>query len=153
MTDNASMTSLSIADIDNVLDTLAATIGAGSAGARGDILRNLLQRATEPEADFIKRLLLGELRQGANEGLVIEGLAKASDIKAATVRRALMLSGDLGLVATTAMTSGANGLEAIGLLLGRPLRPMLAATASDVTETIDVLAASSVEWKLDGVRI
>lgn len=145
--------SLTLADVDAALDELARTHGAGSTARRDEQLRSLLGRAVENEADFLRRLLLGELRQGANEGLVVEGLAKAAGVKAATVRRALMLGGDLGLVATAAMTGGAVALEAIGLELGRPLRPMLASTAADVAEAVATLGQASVEWKLDGARI
>lgn len=149
----AAQSSLSIDDVDTTLDTIAATTGEGSERARAVILSDLLARATKAEAEFLKRLLLGELRQGANEGLVIEGLAKASGIKAATVRRALMLSGQLGLVTTAAMTGGPAALEEIGLRLGRPMRPMLASTAADVGQALEALGESSVEWKLDGARI
>ncbi|MEM7288691.1 MAG: ATP-dependent DNA ligase, partial [Actinomycetota bacterium] len=130
----AAEASLTVADLDVLLDEVAATTGEGSTAARHELLRAVLAAATEAEADFMRRLLLGELRQGANEGLVVEGVAKASGVKAAVVRRALMLSGDLGLVTETAVTAGAEGLAAIGLQLGRPMRPMLASTASGVSD-------------------
>ncbi len=145
--------SLTVRDVDDAMDRVAATTGDGSAAARGAILRSLYDRATPAEADFLKRLMLGELRQGANEGLVVEGVSKAAGIKAATVRRALMLSGDLGEVTRVAMSDGAEALGAIGLRLGRPVRPMLASTAADVAEAIGDLGLASVEWKLDGARI
>ena len=144
---------LTVADIDALLDQIAATTGEGSAAARHDLLATTLEAATEPEADFIRRLLLGELRQGANEGLVVEGVAKATGIKGAVVRRALMLSGDLGLVTETAVRSGADGLAAVGLQLGRPMRPMLASTSASASDAIADLGTASVEWKLDGARI
>lgn len=149
----ADRASLTIADVDATLDEIAAIAGAGSTDARGAALAALFARATPPEADFLQRLLLGELRQGANEGMVVEGLAKGSGVKAAAIRRALMLSGDLGLVATAAMTDGAEAVEGIGLQLGRPMRPMLASTAANVAEAVDALGRVSVEWKLDGARI
>ena len=144
---------LTVRDVDTLIDEVAATTGSGSVEARTALLAAVFERATAAEADFLRRLLLGELRQGANEGLVVDGVAKAGAVKAAQVRRALMLSGDLGLVSRTAMTDGADGLAAIGLLLGRPMRPMLASTAATVTEAIEALGTASVEWKLDGARI
>lgn len=149
----AAQPTLSVADVDALLDRVAETTGAGSAAARHDLLASALGVATETEADFVRRLLLGELRQGANEGLVVEGVARATGIKATVVRRALMLSGDLGLVTETAVRSGAEGLAAVGLELGRPMRPMLASTSASATDAIGDLGTSSVEWKLDGARI
>lgn len=144
---------LTVVDIDSLLDRVAATTGEGSAAARQELLAATLAAATSAEADFVRRLLLGELRQGANEGLVVEGVAKATGVKAAAVRRALMLSGDLGLVTETAVGAGSDGLAAIGLQLGRPIRPMLASTAPGVADAVTDLGRSSVEWKLDGARI
>ena len=149
----AAEATLSVADIDTLLDRVSATTGEGSAAARQELLGATLSRATATEADFVRRLLLGELRQGANEGLVVEGVAKATGVKAAVVRRALMLSGDLGLVTETAVGAGAEGLAAIGLELGRPMRPMLASTAPGVADAVTDLGRASVEWKLDGARI
>jgi DNA ligase-1 len=151
--DAAAESTLTVTDVDTTVDSVAAMTGPGSTRRRADILRELYDRATAAEADFLKRLMLGELRQGANEGLVIEGLAKASGIKATVVRRALMLSGDLGIVAEAALGGGTEALAAIRLEVGRPLRPMLASTAVDVAEAVDALGSVSVEWKLDGARI
>ena len=149
----AAQATLGVADIDTLLDEVSLTTGEGSAAARQELLGAVFAAATDDEADFLRRLLLGELRQGANEGLVVEGVAKATGVKAATVRRALMLSGDLGLVAETAVAGGSDALQAIRLELGRPLRPMLASTSPTVADAVDDLGRASVEWKLDGARI
>ncbi|MDQ3898707.1 MAG: ATP-dependent DNA ligase, partial [Actinomycetota bacterium] len=125
----------------------------GSTAARSAALQNLLGRATGPEADFLRRLLLGELRQGALEALVSDALAAAVGVPVEVVRRAVMLDGDLSRVAVIARTEGEAGLCAIGLQLLRPVLPMLAATAPDVGEAIGACGLSSVEWKLDGARI
>ncbi|HEY6417164.1 MAG TPA: hypothetical protein VIX41_13025, partial [Acidimicrobiales bacterium] len=155
---------LEVADIDATLDRLDSLRGTGSQAARTAELRSLLGRATEDEQDLLRRLLVGELRHGALEGLVTDALAKAADVPLSTMRRAAMLAGDLPTVATIALTEGEAGLDAIGLTLLRPVKPMLAQTAADVTEALalattgnDGDAASireaSVEWKLDGARI
>jgi DNA ligase-1 len=144
---------LTLADVASALDDLAATVGPGSAAEREGRLRALLGRATSAEADFLRRLLLGDLRQGANEGLVVEAIAAAADIPAAAVRRALMLAGELGPVTATALTAGRAGLDAVRLEVGRPLRPMLAATSPDVASAVAELGRCSVEWKLDGARV
>jgi DNA ligase-1 len=155
---------LEIADIDATLDRLDSLRGAGSQAARTAELRSLLVRATDDEQDLLRRLLVGELRHGALEGLVTDALAQASGVPLSTMRRAAMLAGDLPTVATTALTGGEAGLDAIGLTLLRPVQPMLAQTAADVTEALALTTAgnggdagstreASVEWKLDGARI
>ena len=151
--DAAPSPTLTVSDVDRVVTELAGLAGPGSGNARSATLRELLGRATDAEADFLRRLLLGELRQGALESLVTDALAVAVGVNADVVRRAFMLDGDLSRVATVARAEGEAGLCAIGLQLLRPVLPMLAATAADVREAIAACGLSSVEWKLDGARI
>ena len=142
-----------VADLDALLDEIAETHGEGSQGARIGLLADFLSATTAAEADFVRRLLIGELRQGANAGLVTDAVAKATDVPAAVLRRAVMLSGDLATAAEIAARDGRSGLEAVGLELQRPVQPMLASTAKGVAEAIAEVGRASVEWKLDGVRI
>jgi DNA ligase 1 len=144
---------ITVLDLDFALGELAGTTGAGSVGARGALLDSLLARATRKEVDFIADLLTGGLRQGALEGVMAEAVAKAAGVPAAAVRRACMLAGDLGRAAAIALAEGRPGLEAVGLEVLRPVQPMLASTAADVAEALAGLGLSSVEWKLDGVRL
>ena len=145
--------SLTIGEVDEALTVLAGTTGSGSVGERGRIIDSLLTRTSRAEVDFLTDLLTGGLRQGALEGVMAEAVAKAADVPATLVRRAGMLAGDLGHAATVALTAGRAGLEAVGLEVLRPIGPMLASTAQDVTEAIAGLGRSSVEWKLDGIRL
>ncbi|HYH48925.1 MAG TPA: ATP-dependent DNA ligase, partial [Acidimicrobiia bacterium] len=144
---------ISITELDQLLDQLEVTTGSGSVGARGALLDALLSRATRQEVDFITDLLTGGLRQGALEGVMTEAVAKAAEVPAAAVRRACMLAGDLGHTAAIALTEGRAGLEAVGLEVLRPVQPMLASTAPDVADAVAGLGLSSVEWKLDGIRL
>jgi DNA ligase 1 len=145
--------SLTIEELDRAIRGVQVLTGAGSAAARGEILAELLGRATEPEADFVKRLFTGELRQGALAGLMIDAVAKAAAVPGPLARRALMLSGDLSRTAELTLTRGAEGLREVGLELFRPILPMLASTAASAGEAVESFARSSVEWKLDGIRI
>jgi DNA ligase-1 len=154
--------SLTVGDLDRTLDALAGLRGPGSQRSRTDLLASVLGRATDPEQDLIRRLLVGELRHGALEGLVTDATAKAFGVPLATVRRAAMLAGDLPRVAAIARDQGAAGLAAVGLTVLRPVQPMLAQTAPDVAEALalatglkpgDEPRPASVEWKLDGARI
>lgn len=145
--------SRSVADLDQLLTDVAATHGDGSQSARIEQLASFLADTTDSEADFVRRLLIGELRQGANAGIVTDAVAKATQVPVTVLRRAVMLSGDLGIAAEIAALAGRPGLEAVGLELQRPIQPMLASTAKGVAEAIADIGRASVEWKLDGIRI
>jgi len=149
----AEVPTLTVAELDATLDHLLGLHGPGSAGTRAEVLDDLLGRATAAEDGFLRRLLVGELRQGALEGVMIEAVAAAAGVPAAAVRRAHMLAGRLGPTAVTALTGGVPALAAVGLELLRPVRPMLASTAPDVAAAVAELGRVSVEWKLDGARI
>ena len=145
--------SLTVGDLDRALDALAALEGPGSGSARAQALADLLRRATEAEADFLRRLLLGELRQGALEGVMVDAVARAAGVPPAVVRRAAMLAGDLAEVAALALGGGEEALAAVRLRLLCPLQPMLAASSPDVPAALQETGPASVEWKLDGARI
>lgn len=145
--------SLTLADVDNALERLAVAAGAGSSGQRRTTLDALLARATTGEQDFLVRLLLGELRQGALESVVLDALAMAAELPAAQVRRAVMLRGDAAAVARLALAEGSAGLATIGLAAGRAVQPMLAQSARTVAAALERTGEAAVEWKLDGVRV
>ena len=143
---------LAVAEVEAALDGLAAVGGSGSAARRAQLLADLFARATAEEQSFLLRLLGGELRHGALEGVVLDAVAAAAQAPAAVVRRAFFLSGELPAVAELAMTGGVPALDAVRLEVGRPLRPMLAAPADDLAAALgdgDVV----VEQKMDGARI
>jgi DNA ligase 1 len=145
--------SLTLIEVDAACERIGAAVGPGSQAVRRAALGELLGRATELEQEFLVRLLLGDLRQGALAGVMTEAVARAASVPVKAVRRALMLRADLGAVATVALTEGVAGLEAVGLEVGRPLQPMLASTAPDVEAALAKIAPAAVEWKLDGVRV
>ena len=149
----AAEASLTIEELDRVIAEIQEMTGSGSAAKRRQILGELLGRATEPEADFVKRLFTGGLRQGALAGLMVDAIARASGVPGALVRRALMLSGDLTRTAEIAVTQGEEGLRDVGFEIFRPILPMLASTAASVSEAVASFDRASVEWKLDGIRI
>jgi DNA ligase-1 len=82
-----------------------------------------------------------------------DAIAQAADVPAPTVRRSLMLVGDLGAVATAALTSGSDGLAAFRLTLLQPIQPMLAQPATDLASALERFGEAAVEWKLDGARL
>jgi DNA ligase-1 len=143
---------LTVAEVDRIFDEVAATSGKGSAARRNELLGGLFGAATEDEQDFLLRLLTGELRQGALEGIMLDAIAAAAEVDKGAVRRAFMLSGQLPDTAAAALTGGAAALDTFGLRLGRPIRPMLASPADNLEEALDG-GACVVEYKLDGARI
>ncbi|WP_431278693.1 ATP-dependent DNA ligase [Leifsonia poae] len=149
----ASESTLTVDDLDALLDRLATTSGAGSAGDRSRELREFAELATDREQEFLGRVLLGDMRTGALEGVLTDAIARASERPAAVVRRAAMLSGDLGETARLALTGTAEELEAVGLVVGRAVLPMLAATAASASAALETTGEASVEYKLDGARI
>jgi ATP-dependent DNA ligase I len=144
---------LSVAEVDATFEQVGRQSGPGSQRERRHLLSELWARATEAEQRFAARLLSGELRQGALAGVMVEATARAADVPAVDVRRALMLSGSLGEVAAAAMERGLPGLRAFRLEVGRPLQPMLAQTADTVEAALERIHPAAVEWKLDGARI
>lgn len=150
---HADGSTLTIADVDEALDALAAASGTGSAAVRTAALIGLASRATAAEWDFLARAMLGELRTGALGGVLLDTIARASDRPVASVRRAAMLTGDLGETAVLALTGTVEDLENVGLQVGRPILPMLASTSATASAALEVTGEASVEYKLDGARI
>jgi DNA ligase 1 len=149
----AAAPSLTVTELDRTITEVQASTGGGSGARRKQLLGELFGRATEEEAAFVKRLLTGELRQGALAGVMIDAVAKAAGVSGELARRALMLSGDLTRTAEIALTAGEEGLREVGLELFRPVLPMLASTAESVAAAVESFERASVEWKLDGIRI
>jgi len=145
--------SLSVDEVDRAIDEIEATTGPGSITGRRLLLAGLFSRATAQEADFLRRLLTGDLRQGALAGLMADAVARAAGVPGEIARRALMLSGDLPRLAEIAMTGGEQALKAVGFEIFRPVLPMLASTSANVAEAVGGFERASVEWKLDGIRI
>jgi ATP-dependent DNA ligase I len=152
--DPAGAPALTVAAVDETLTELAGTSGPGSAARRDAAVGALLSAATADEQQFLVRLLTGELRQGALEGVVLDAVAVAADVPAATVRRAFMLSGRLPETAATALSGGTEALGQVRLQVGRPVRPMLAGPGSSLDAALADLGTDvTVEYKLDGARI
>jgi DNA ligase 1 len=150
----AEQPTLTIREVDVRISELAAIRGAGSAARRAEVLQALFSKATGDEQEFVMRLLVGELRQGALEGVMVDAIAAASEVPVAQVRRAAMYAKNLGAVARTALIEGAAALSRFQLEPLSPIAPMLAQTAADVEEALEQLSGDvAFEWKMDGARI
>jgi DNA ligase-1 len=149
----AAVASLAVADVDDAFGRIGAMSGSGSQAARREALGALFAKATDDEQAFLRRLLIGDLGQGALEGIVVTAVAAAADVPLDAVRRAHMLHGDLGDVARIALAEGAEGLARVRLEVGRPIHPMLAQPAESLEDALTRISPAAVETKLDGVRI
>ncbi|MDP3968184.1 MAG: ATP-dependent DNA ligase [Nocardioides sp.] len=149
---------LTAAEVDDAFAALQALAGPGSQQSRREGWAALLARATEPEQAWLRAMAVGEVRQGALDALLLEAVAQATTIPLGTVRRAAMLTGSSVDTIEAAVAGGAAALEAVRLEVGRPVRPMLAASASDLPDGLDQLARQgatpyAVDAKLDGIRV
>jgi ATP-dependent DNA ligase I len=152
---------LTLADTDAAFAAIGAVAGAGAQAERRRLLGEVFARASETERSFLTRLLAGELHQGALEGVMAEAVARAAGVNAGEVRRAHLLGGSLPAVAEAALTAASSAgpaaasaaLQAFRLQVGRPLRPMLAASAPTVAAAFERVSPAAVEWKIDGIRI
>jgi DNA ligase-1 len=145
--------SLTLREVDEIFATFAATRGSRSVAARKELLGRLFSRATPEEQDFLVRLIVGELRQGALAGIMLDAIAAATSVPQADVRRAAMYAPSLGAVARAAVEDGVNGLSTFQLQTLHPIEPMLAQTAEDVGDALGQLGEAAFDWKLDGARI
>ncbi|WP_402377536.1 ATP-dependent DNA ligase [Isoptericola rhizosphaerae] len=147
--------SLTPVEVDEALEALSHLQGPGSQAARAGALSDLYSRATPDEQRFLTGLVLGELRQGALDSLLLDAIATAADVPLKAVRRAAMFSALSGPIARAALTDGTEALESFRLQVGRPVRPMLASSAPDVGAALEKFegAAVAADTKLDGIRI
>jgi len=168
---------LTVSEVDAVFAEVGAVTGPGAQAARKRLLAGLFGRATAGERDFLVRLIAGELHQGALEGVMTEAVARAAGVPASEVRRAHLLGGSLQAVAAAALgapapapvpaspgaapatipapaiSAASAALRSFGLQVGRPLRPMLASSASSIAAAFARVSPAAVEWKIDGIRI
>lgn len=146
-----------VAEVDAALAEIALIAGSGSGAARQAAVSALFGRLTEAEQEYLRALVTGQVRQGALDGVMLAAIAQAADVPESAVRRATMLAGYAAPVAVAALTGGVEALDAIHLEVGRPLRPMLAASAPDVDAAWEQVGDASggvvVDGKLDGIRL
>ena len=149
----AAAASLTVKEVDAAFQGLKTTKGKGAAVARERALKNLFGKAAAEEQDFLLRLIVGELRQGALEGVMLEAVAAAAQLPAAEIRRAATHAGGIPQIARAALTGGKEALQQFEIKLMQPVLPMLAQPAEDVAAALKDLGRALLEWKLDGARI
>ena len=153
MPEPAATASFEILQLDRLFDQLAGVKGSGAEQRKRFLLGEIFHHATREEQEFLLRLLGGELRQGALEGIMLEALAKASNLPPERIRRAAMMAGGSSAIAQVVFEKGEAGLAEFDIQLFRPVQPMLAQSSEDVAEALAELGEASLEYKLDGARI
>jgi DNA ligase 1 len=154
---------LRLAEVHEAFESISTVSGTGSRNRRTELVDGLFGRATDEEQRFLRLLVTGELRQGSLDALMLEAVAVAAEVSPSSVRRAAMLCGGTLPVAVAALTGGEEGLARFRLEVGRPVRPMLAQSASDVPEAFGKVRGAeaptsgagmlAVDCKIDGIRI
>ncbi|MCW3978680.1 MAG: ATP-dependent DNA ligase, partial [Candidatus Bathyarchaeota archaeon] len=145
---------LTIGRVRDTLSRIAEASGPGSRRVKSGLLEGLISRADQEEVEVLVRIIFGEMRIGVNEGVMLEGIAEAVGVSTVLVRRALMLTGDLGEVARVALEEGEEGLRGVRMRMFVPLKPMLASMSYDMGEVIEEHGGvTAFEYKFDGARI
>jgi DNA ligase-1 len=145
---------LTVLEVDTALDRVSRLTGAGSRATRAGVVEDLFGRATAEEQSWLRALVFENLRQGAQDSVLLDAIAKVAQVPVAAVRRAAMFTPSSGEVAAAALRGGAPALEEFGLVPGRPVRPMLAASAPDVAAALaGIDGPAAVDRKLDGIRV
>ncbi|MGE5639971.1 MAG: ATP-dependent DNA ligase [Clostridia bacterium] len=149
----ASVPQLALRDVDAVFTEVKGTKGKGAAARRDALVQALFARATAEEQDFLLRLVVGELRQGALEGVMLEAAAAAAEVPPEELRRAATFAGSLPIAAAAALREGRAGLARFSVKLMQPVMPMLAQPAKDAESALASLGRAMLDWKLDGARV
>lgn len=149
----AQRSSLTLLELRDHLERVAAMRGKGSVAGRQAALLALLANCGEQGQTFLLDLLGGGLRIGALAGVVEAAIARAADVAPESLRRAVTLSGSLAQAALAALGRGEEGLAAFKVQLFRPLAPMLASPAEDVAAVLQRSSPAFFERKLDGARV
>lgn len=148
---------LAVDDVYTELDRAARAAGKGSQGVRLGAVAGLVKRATPVEARYILRTVTGKLRLGVGDMTVLDALAVVfggGRQSRKELERAYNLTSDLGHVAETVAKGGLNAIRRIHVVVGKPIRPMLAERLGDPEEILAKLGGRCVaEYKYDGERL
>lgn len=145
---------LTVADVHSFLVKIAEAKGPGSRRVKERLLDALFSRLTPLEVKYAAKLIVKERRYGFGENLLEEALAKAFNVPLDEVRKANMVTSDVGLVAKTSVKLGVNGLRSLGVTIFHPLKPMLAEGVEGVAKALEEHGyATAFEYKLDGARV
>src|SRR3989339_544587 len=148
---------LTIQDLFLGLHKLADFSGSGSQDIKINLLSSLLQKASPKGAKYLIRIALGTLRLGVGDMTILDSLALAftgEKKNKEILERAYNLCPDVGVIAETLSRNGLNGINKIGVKVGRPIKMMLGQRVKELAEiSTKIPGEVTVEAKYDGERI
>ncbi|MGP3667842.1 MAG: ATP-dependent DNA ligase [Candidatus Bathyarchaeota archaeon] len=146
------VTPLTVEETYNTLLEIAEIKGESSLKRKQKIIVNLLGKASPEEAKFIVKIVTGEMRYGFKEGLLEESISKAFTVSLDLVKRAYMVTSDIGYVAQLAKANPTM-LEKLNIKPGIPVKHMLAETAERLENGFERYGKAFFEFKYDGARL
>jgi DNA ligase-1 len=148
---------LTVEKVYETFDKMAQTSGLGAVDLKLALLVGLLSAASPKEARYVMRTVTGNLRLGIADMTVLDALVIAyggGKEARELVERAYNVSSDLGRVAKVVVEKGLEGVEKFEVLVGEPIRPMLAERLSSPEEILEKLGGKwAAEYKYDSERI
>ncbi len=149
---------LTIRELNEKFAEIAAIEGRHARNRKLDALRDLFARASAFEGKYIAKILIGEMRHGVSEGLMLEAIARMGARPVTEVRRIHMLEADLGrvvrMIRSPCAEKSVAGDSSPHAVAVKPLKPMLAFPVADIAEAFATLGPElSLEHKLDGARV
>ncbi|MFH1063591.1 MAG: ATP-dependent DNA ligase [Candidatus Woesearchaeota archaeon] len=169
---------LTISKVFNNLRKLAEMEGAGTVNHKVALISELLTSASPEESRYIIRTVLEDLRVGIGEGVLRDAIVWAFfddsihvnyDVEKKSispenrelysayveaVQGAYDIINDFSEVAQLAKVSGLQGLKAINIKVGKPVKVMLYQKARNIEDAFErVGKPAALEFKYDGFRI
>ncbi len=169
---------LSVSKVFKNIQKLAEMEGKGSVDQKMKLIAELLTSASPPEAKYIVRTLLEDLRVGVADGTLRDAITWAFfekeielkyleennkiDIKdretyneyVGKIQEAYDITNDFSKVALAVQKDGEEGLKKVLLNVGVPLKVMLAPKVNTIKEGLERTGKpAEVEYKYDGFRV
>ena len=146
----------SVSEVHRRLFEIAETSGAGSLTRKLELFAGLLGELDKASAKHLVRITVGKLRLGIGDPTVLDALsfAKRGDRSLRPVLEAAYnRTSDLGLISRTLWSEGEEGLDALEVTVGKPIRSQLAERLPNPESVIKKLGTVGVQPKYDGLRV
>lgn len=132
-------------NISNIYNYILSIGKISKEKAREAAISALLSQLNEEEREFIIHSLLGEMRHGVNEGLLLEAIAETYNYRKDEIERAYLFSSIPEII----QYAKGRKLRELKIELYKPIKPMMA----DMAKIEDLKGKYIVEYKFDGVRV
>jgi DNA ligase-1 len=146
----------SVVEVHQRLSEIAGISGVGSLQRKLDLFAGLLRELDPSSAKHLVRITVGKMRLGIGDPTVLDALsfAKRGDRSLRPILEAAYnRTSDLGLIARTLWAEGEQGLDALKVTVGKPLRCQLAERLPNPESVIKKLGMVGVQPKYDGFRV